>query len=326
MLLVCHCVIFRPLCSVISINSRHSYFIISGLFIFVHFRIIPSCYQFASRSIISGYSITSGNISEVFCLLCSVISGTFRHSYYIISGFFGRPPVLAGRAEIDPGLFSLETETQQYVLLGTIHSRAFPKNSVLLPFRFTVNFRHSYFIISGLFRRPPVLAGQPENVPGLFSLETETQQYVLLGISLQSPSVPFGYFCKFPSFVCHHFRIIHILAFPKYSVLLPCRLTVHISVWSFPQISVVDNSSYPIIHICGFSNNSVLLPFRLTVHHFRKFPSFMIHHIRSIHICLFSNSSGLLPFRFRAHHFRKLPSFIVYHFRIIHCSYSCISE
>ena len=32
-------------------------------------------------------------------------------------------PILAGRGEFDPSLFSLETETQQYVLLGiTRHS------------------------------------------------------------------------------------------------------------------------------------------------------------------------------------------------------------
>ena len=43
---------------------------------------------------------------------------SFRHSYSIISGIFRLPPVLADRNELDPGLFSLETETQQYVLLG----------------------------------------------------------------------------------------------------------------------------------------------------------------------------------------------------------------
>ena len=36
-----------------------------------------------------------------------------------MSGFFRLLPVLAGRKEFDPGPVSTETETQQYVLLGT---------------------------------------------------------------------------------------------------------------------------------------------------------------------------------------------------------------
>ena len=80
-----------------------------------------------------------------------------------------------------------------------LHLRAFPNSSVLLPLRFAIhhfrifhhfrnhvhifpsfisgNFRHSYFIISGS------LAGRDAFDPGLFSLVTETQRYVLLGIS-----------------------------------------------------------------------------------------------------------------------------------------------
>ena len=63
-------------------------------FIVHHFRIIhirafpnnSSCFRFASQPIISGYSISSGNMSESFYFLCSIISENFRHSYFMISG------------------------------------------------------------------------------------------------------------------------------------------------------------------------------------------------------------------------------------------------
>ena len=59
-----------------------------GHFIIVHFRIVPSCFHFASESIIFGYSITSGTMcgSSVFCALAtrtsqtrSLRSGRFPH-------------------------------------------------------------------------------------------------------------------------------------------------------------------------------------------------------------------------------------------------------
>ena len=56
------------------------------LFIFVHFRIIPSCCRFASQLFFSGYSITSGNMSEGFYFSCSIILANFRHSYFILCG------------------------------------------------------------------------------------------------------------------------------------------------------------------------------------------------------------------------------------------------
>ena len=57
---------------------------------------------------------------RMFRLSCSNFPGVVRFaSHSIMSGFFRLLPVLAGRKEFDPGPLSLETETQQYVLLGT---------------------------------------------------------------------------------------------------------------------------------------------------------------------------------------------------------------
>ena len=89
-------------------------------------------------------------ISAIFCLSCPPfpwlfsqcsISSGFRYSYPVISGLFCRPTVLAGRDEFDPGLFSVETEAQQYVLLGIISGC--PKHPVFFCFLMSGNFRHS---------------------------------------------------------------------------------------------------------------------------------------------------------------------------------------
>ena len=91
-----------------------------------HFRIIPwslHFFMFRHSREISVIHISSlvhhfRIIPSFLSLLCSAMSGNFRHSYSIISGLFRRRPFLAVRGEFDPNLFSLETETQQYVLLG----------------------------------------------------------------------------------------------------------------------------------------------------------------------------------------------------------------
>ena len=67
-------------------NFRHSYFIISGLFIFVHFRIIPSYFRFVSQSIIAGYSSLPETYPKVSIFWYSIISGNLCHSYFINSG------------------------------------------------------------------------------------------------------------------------------------------------------------------------------------------------------------------------------------------------
>ena len=104
-----------------------------------------------------------------FMLARNFQSFMFRHSYFIISGCFRLPPILACRDEFDPGLLSLETETRQCVLLGISSS-----------------FRN--FIISGLFRRPSVFYAQ-----------------VMSG--------NFRHFRKFP-----HSYFIIISSFPDYSI------------------------------------------------------------------------------------------------------------
>ena len=71
----------------------------------------------------------------------------FCFSYSVISGSFRRPTVSAGRDEFDPGLFSAETETQQYALFGIISGC--PKFHVFFLFSRFRHFRHSYFINSG---------------------------------------------------------------------------------------------------------------------------------------------------------------------------------
>ena len=61
-----------------------------------------------SYATISGFFLCHAHPKFPGRLSCSTISGLFRLS-----------PVLAGHKEFDPGPRSLETETQQYVLLGT---------------------------------------------------------------------------------------------------------------------------------------------------------------------------------------------------------------
>ena len=120
--------LFRHL---ISGNFRHSHFIISVSFpgyavvlvpeisvihissLPFHFGIIPSSYfrKFASF-IFHHCRFISG-------LFRRLISGNFRHSYFIISVSFPDYSVVLVHVSFDLALFSLETETQQYVLLGT---------------------------------------------------------------------------------------------------------------------------------------------------------------------------------------------------------------
>ena len=119
----------------ISGNFRSSYFIISASFpdycvvIFpeisvlhissfpLHFRIIASSYfrKFPSF-IFHHFRFISG-------LFRCLASGSFRPSYFIISVSFPDYSILAVRVIFDLGLFCLETETQQYVLLGTKHRK-----------------------------------------------------------------------------------------------------------------------------------------------------------------------------------------------------------
>ena len=111
---------FRLISSVISAIFCHSYSINTSSFpdysvffpsfMLRHFREFPF--------FIFHHVYHFRNIAVFYRFFCSVISGNFCLSYFIISGLFRRRPVLAVRSQFDPGLLSLRTETQQNLPLG----------------------------------------------------------------------------------------------------------------------------------------------------------------------------------------------------------------
>ena len=163
---------------------------------------------------------------------------------------------------VAPGRQTLSFLSTISVIVQSLMFHQFRKNRLSFP-----RFRHSYSVISGLFRRPTVLSGRDEFDPGLFSVETETQQYVLLGTISGCPKFPVFSVFLFPeisSFIVHHFRIIHIRAFSNNSVLLPLRFLAH---------------HFRIFHHLRKHVRRLLL---FMFHRFRKFPSFIFHHFRAI--------------------------------------------
>ena len=193
--ILCICEIFR----LVSISLRHSYLIISvsisdySVVIFsevsvlhissfpLHFRIIPSSYfrKFPSF-IFHHFRFISG-------FFCRHISGNFRPSYFMIPASFPDYSVVI------------------FPEISILHIHHFRFISGLLRRLISGNFRHSYFIISASFPDhsvvlfPEVSVLHISSFPfhfriipssavrvffdlGLFCLETETQQYVLLGI------------------------------------------------------------------------------------------------------------------------------------------------
>ena len=171
---------FFPDISVIHISCPFHFrnipsFIFHHFRVIVHLRNVPSCFYLASQSIIAGCpklsvlyvpllpEISVMHISSfpfqfriipssyfrnfpsfifhhfrfISGLFRCLVSGSFRPPYFIISVSFPDYSALAVRVIFDLGLFCLETETQQYVLLGIIPSFIF----------------HHFRFISGLFRR-----------------------------------------------------------------------------------------------------------------------------------------------------------------------------
>ena len=135
--------------------------IISGLFIFVHFRINPSCFRFASQSIISGYS----SLPET----CPKVSVLYVPSFQEISVIHisSYPGDCAFRKI--PSCFQFVAQFISSVCFMFRHVRKFPS------FIF-------YFIISGSFPDyTAVLPFWPSEYNLIqacfFPLETETQQY-----------------------------------------------------------------------------------------------------------------------------------------------------
>ena len=132
-----------------------------------HFRIIPSSYFWKFPSVISliipvsfpKYSVV--HISSFPFHFRFIPSFKFHH-FRFISGIFRR------------SYFTISVSFPEY---SVVHISSFPFH-----FRFIPSFIfHHFRFISGLFRRPPVLAVRVIFDLGLFSLETETQHYVLLG-------------------------------------------------------------------------------------------------------------------------------------------------
>ena len=101
-----YCVVIFPEISVLHISSFP-----------LHFRITSSSYFRKFPSFIFHH------VHFISGLFRCLVSGSFRPSYFIISVSFPDYSVLAVRVIFDLGLFCLETETQQYVLLGTKHRK-----------------------------------------------------------------------------------------------------------------------------------------------------------------------------------------------------------
>ena len=204
-----------------------------------------------------------------------------------------------------------------------IHFRAFPNNSVLLPFRFPAHFfrifhhfrkhvRRFLFFIFHHFRKFPsfifhhlrVIVHFRKN-PSCFQFVSQSiisacflllfECSVFSGNFRHSYSFPF-HFRIIPSFIFHHFRII-----------------VHFR--NIPSCFHLASQSI----IAGCPKFSVL-------YCLRKFPSFISHHFRFISdysVVIFPEISGIIssiPLHFRmipSSYFRNFPSFIFHHVRFI---------
>ena len=152
----------------------YSSFIFHDFWVIVHFRKIPSCFHLASQSTIAGCP----KFSALYVPLCPDISAIHISSFplhfrTIPSSYFRK---------FRPSYFIISASFPDYSVvlfpeISVIHISSFPFHFRIIP---SFIFHHFRFI-SGLFRRPPVLAVRVIFDLGLFSLETETQQYVLLG-------------------------------------------------------------------------------------------------------------------------------------------------
>ena len=122
-----------------------------------HFRTIPSFIFHHFRFIFPEYSVI--RISS-FPFHLRIIPSFVFHHFRFISGVFRRSYVI------------ISVSFPEY---SVVHISSFPFHFRIIP---SFIFHHFRFI-SGVFRRPPSASFL---IWGLFSLETETQQYVLLGI------------------------------------------------------------------------------------------------------------------------------------------------
>ena len=181
-------------------DSCFFYFLISGISIinissFLDLSIIHiSSLPFYFRMIPASYFGTFPYCKfRHFCFISGLfhrlMSGNFRHSYFIISVSFPDYSVVLF-PEIS--VIHISSFPFHFRIIPSSYFRKFP-SFIFHHFRFisrrcrrliSGNFRHSYFIISVSFPDYSVLAVRIFFDLGLFSLETETHQYVLLGILL----------------------------------------------------------------------------------------------------------------------------------------------
>ena len=97
-------------------------------------------------------------------VISKILLFIFRHF-----GVFCRPTVSTGRDEFDPGVFSAETETQQFVLFRIISKcPKFPVFFCFLISGISVINISSFPVHFRITSRPPVLAVRVQFDPGLF--------------------------------------------------------------------------------------------------------------------------------------------------------------
>ena len=163
-------VLFRRL---ITGNFRHSYCIISVSFPDYSVIHIPSFPRIIPSFVFHHFRFISGVFRRSYFIISASFSGLFRHSYFSISVSFPEYSVFH-LFRLISGLFrrSYFIISVSFPDYSVVHISSFPHYSVVHIPSFPLHFR---IIPSSSVRVFFDL--------GLFSLETETQQYVLLGIN-----------------------------------------------------------------------------------------------------------------------------------------------
>ena len=221
-------------------------------------------------------------ISPSFIFHFRFISGIFRRSYFIISGLLCICEMfrLVSISLPSPSL----PDVRSFLFCMFPYFRKFPScishhfrfNSGLFCRHIFGSFRPSCFIISASF---------PDYSVVMFP---EISVLHISSFPLHFRIIPSSYFRKFPLFIFHHFRFNSGLL--RRHISGNFRPSYFISSASFPDYSVVLFPEISVTHISSFP-----LHFRIIqLSCFRKFPSFIFHHVRFI--------SGLFRFG-RPRHF-----------------------
>ena len=208
-----------------------------GHFIFVHFRIVPFCFHFASQSIISVSSTTSANV--VFHIRAFPDVGVLFPIHVIVHHFRSLPSLIIGHYRIFP-VFVLSPSGPFHIpsfpLISVFHIRPFPE-------LFLVLFRHFppkkcvlCSFITGRFRlefppfREPSVSVMLHHFRKILSFMSTIsvifQAFMLFFSSFLCPAISRDPSCvlSFPEdsvFHFHHFRdfsIFYVPSFPENSV------------------------------------------------------------------------------------------------------------